>query len=235
MVTNLQSQKITEKIEWIVFDAMGVIFEIANNVKYIPLPYLQRFIPKVELSELKELYLKASLGEITAFQLWQHYGLDSQYPSIEKEYISTQFKIDSLFIPTIKELKKRYKIGLISNDLSEWANQLRIFYHLDEFFDRIIISGDVHIRKPDTKIFEIFLSYNENENKLKNPIKATRCVFIDDKFSNLESASALGFHTIHFQRPNNPIEQKGTYTPDAEISSFTQLNETMNKLRDNFI
>ncbi len=58
-------------------------------------------------------------------------------------------------LPTLKELKPKYKVGLISN-----AQPHGIRYYLDKtgivtYFDEVIISGAVGIKKPNPKIFEL--------------------------------------------------------------------------------
>jgi len=234
MGTPFQTQKTIEKLEWIVFDAMGVIFEAGNNVKTLLLPFLKRFLPTIDYTELKQIYLKASLGEISAVQVWEHFGLGTKYPAIERDYLQSNFKLDPQFLPTVKELKKNYKIGLISNDVLEWARQLQAFYHIDALFDKILISGEIHIRKPDPQIFQYFLEGNNQAIPAK-AIPASHCVLIDDKYSNLESAAKIGFHTILFQRTEKSIEPRGSFQPDGEISAFTQLSEKLKKIRDTFI
>lgn len=58
-------------------------------------------------------------------------------------------------LPTLKELKPENKVGLISN-----AQPHGILFYLDKtgivtYFDEIIISGAVGLKKPNPKIFEL--------------------------------------------------------------------------------
>lgn len=58
------------------------------------------------------------------------------------------------------------------------------------WFEDIVVSGKEGIVKPDPSIFRLLLS--------RFGIEAGRSVFIDDKPKNVEAASLLGFHAIHF-------------------------------------
>ena len=63
---------------------------------------------------------------------------------------------------------------------------------LQHFLD-IVISGEEKVIKPNKKIFEILL--------IRNNLKATESVFIDDNFNNITAARELGFAGIHFLNP----------------------------------
>jgi HAD superfamily hydrolase (TIGR01509 family) len=81
-----------------------------------------------------------------------------------------------------QRLRGQYKIGMLSNDVGDWSRYLRKRFGLD-FFDAVVISGDVNCRKPDRKIFEKFLE--------KAGVKPEECIFIDDRKKNLEVAASI--------------------------------------------
>ena len=62
------------------------------------------------------------------------------------------------FLPTLKRLCDEYKLAMLSNDVADWSRHLRSKFHLDEFFELYVISGDCGIRKPDEGIYEYALS-----------------------------------------------------------------------------
>jgi 2-haloacid dehalogenase len=64
-----------------------------------------------------------------------------------------------------------------------------LFPFLNEF-DDVVVSGQERLIKPDAAIFHVLLA--------RRGLDAQRCVFIDDNADNIDTADALGFHTIHY-------------------------------------
>ena len=58
-------------------------------------------------------------------------------------------------------------------------------------FDGGVASCEVHINKPDPKIYKALLD--------KYSLKAEECVFIDDRLENVQAAFALGFAGIQMK------------------------------------
>ena len=97
-------------------------------------------------------------------------------------------------VAILEELKAR---GLRLYALTNWSYETfpiarRRFDFLDWFQD-IVVSGEVKLAKPDPRIFDL---------------ACTRCqlapgstVYIDDAPRNVDAARALGFHALHFQEP----------------------------------
>ena len=202
-------------IKWVIFDAMGVIYEVADDVSDLLIPFLRSKNNKIPLKKIYESYIEASLGHITSKEFWNNLGYIEEYPKIEEEFLDHWYTIDPEFNEVAKILKKKYKIGMLSNDLKEWSNFLRIKYNINRYFDIAIISGEVGYRKPDKKIYELLLE--------KTNTKSKDIIFVDDKLENLRSASELGINTIRFIR----IESKTPFCSEFEISSFNELLEVI--------
>ena len=58
-------------------------------------------------------------------------------------------------------------------------------------FDGGVASCEVHVNKPDPKIYKALLD--------KYSLKAEECVFIDDRLENVQAAFALGFAGIQMK------------------------------------
>lgn len=125
--------------------------------------------------------------------------------------------IDDAFIPIAKSLSARYRFELLFNDVSEWSKCIRRKFALN-FFDCVVINGDVQVRKPDTAIYELFLK--------KCRASANTCVFIDDRHKNLSAAQALGMKTIHFAQEAGA----GDFVPDALIEGFADLESVIKNI-----
>ena len=206
--------------KWIIFDAMGVIFEVGDDTNDLLVPYIQKRNDLISAEIINEMYLKASLGEISSFDFWKELGFYSEYPEIEREYLDTCLTIDPDFIETARTLLKKYYLAILSNDVKEWSTYLRVKFDLNSLFKIIIISGEVGYRKPDERIYNVLLDRIHSS--------PSNCVLIDDREKNLLPASEIGFKTIRFIR-----EESIDYFPaDFEISSFVELPQVIERVFD---
>jgi putative hydrolase of the HAD superfamily len=204
--------------KWVILDAMGVIFEVCDDVKDLLVPYIQKRNSGISTEKIKEMYLKASLGEISSFDFWSQLGFGVEYPEIEKNYLNTCLKVDPKFEKAAEKLTKNYSLAILSNDVKEWADYLRAKFDLDRLFKIIVVSGEVGYRKPDKRIYNILLYRVQSA--------PSNCVLVDDKSKNLRTASEIGIRTIRFIRE----ESNDDFSAEFEISSFTELPEAVKKV-----
>ena len=98
---------------------------------------------------------------------------------------------------TVEILYKLKQAGYPLYGLSNWSAETypRIRHQYDFFnlFDKIILSGEVKLIKPDPAIFNLTLQTIKRT--------ASECLLIDDSESNIISAKKLGFAVIHFKSP----------------------------------
>jgi len=50
--------------KWIIFDVMGVIFEVGDDTNDLLVPYIQKRKDMISTEKINEMYTKASLGKI---------------------------------------------------------------------------------------------------------------------------------------------------------------------------
>ncbi len=95
-------------------------------------------------------------------------------------------------------LKDRYKLGVLSNLSSEYAEKLKKerFY---EIFDAISLSGETGFLKPDKNSY---LSIIE-----KLAVCPEEAVFVDDSLENIKGAESLGMKTIFYRSPRDLKEE----------------------------
>lgn len=97
-------------------------------------------------------------------------------------------------VEILRRLKgEGWPIYLLSNFSAEKFPLMRERYEFLNLFDDMIISGEHKLIKPDPAIFQLTLKRIDR--------KASECLFIDDSLANIETARNMGFHTIHFQSP----------------------------------
>ncbi|MGE5599583.1 MAG: HAD family hydrolase [Bacteroidota bacterium] len=99
--------------------------------------------------------------------------------------------------PTVEILARLKDSGYPLYGLSNWSVDkfaaVRRKYEFFAWFERIVLSGEVGLAKPDPGIFAVFLD--------RIGRRADECLFIDDSARNIAAAKGLGFRTIHYQSP----------------------------------
>ena len=91
----------------------------------------------------------------------------------------------------VRRLKSHgYCVYYLSNIPQDVLDLLRDRGVLDGF-DGGVASCEVHVNKPDPKIYKALLD--------KYSLKAEECVFIDDRLENVQAAFALGFAGIQMK------------------------------------
>ena len=91
----------------------------------------------------------------------------------------------------VRKLKSRgycvYYLSNIPEDVLDFLTER----DLKGLFDGGVASCDVHINKPDPRIYQALLD--------KYSLRASECVFIDDNLANVQAAFALGFAGIQMK------------------------------------
>lgn len=97
-------------------------------------------------------------------------------------------------VDILRELKEAgYPLYGLSNWSAETFRRIRHQYPFMDWFEEIVISGEVKLIKPDPLIYKLLLE------RIKR--SAEECLFIDDSEANVTTANQLGFQTIRFESP----------------------------------
>jgi putative hydrolase of the HAD superfamily len=195
-------------IDVVIFDAMGVTFVEGDDVSNLLIPYVASQCGCTSREAIRKLYLPASLGQMSSREFWVRVGC--AYPASEREYLDTQLKLDPDFVAVAEQLKKRYELAMLSNDISEWSAYLRRRFALDRLFTSVVISGDHGFRKPDRRLYQVLLR--------SLGAAPQRCVFVDDQPRNLETAAQLGMHTVCRIR-----DDRGPPTYERAVEALSDL------------
>jgi HAD superfamily hydrolase (TIGR01509 family) len=134
-------------------------------------------------------------------------------------------------IKIVKELKKNYKVGILSNNVQEWVLPVLKNYKIEKLFDAVIISSKVGARKPDAIIYYEALK--------KFSIKPEEAVFIADEVAeDLVPATGLGMKTIWLKTKEsgwwkeNDKKVLKIYQPDAVIKNLKEVIPAIKKLEN---
>jgi 2-haloacid dehalogenase len=100
--------------------------------------------------------------------------------------------------PTVEILGDLHRKGYTLYGLSNWSAEtfplVRRKFPFFDWFEEIVISGEVKLAKPDPEIFSVLLRLVDRP--------AGECLLIDDAEENIHVAEELGFHTLHYQSPH---------------------------------
>lgn len=144
-----------------------------------------------KLLDDESIYTKAGLGEFSSTEFLKMLGYENPEASM-KDYLENNLTLDEGFIDFAEQIKDKYDLVLLSNDVGEWSRHITSYFGIDKYFKDRIISSEVKCRKPDFKIYDTALE--------KIGKKPQECIFIDNKPENLLAAEEVGIAPIHFNR-----------------------------------
>ena len=195
----------------VILDMYGVILKETGDGF---VPFVNSTFPELSPEDIYLPWDKADVGELASLEVFERLGYKGDLAKIEKDYLDT-VEIDEFFYEFAANIKKYYKLALISNDSSEWSRYLRDKYKINDYFDVITVSGDIKIKKPDERIFKLTIE--------KLGCSASDCTYIDDRRFNLEAAQSLGMDTVLFNSRN--VQYEG-----IAVKNFKELADILIKL-----
>jgi len=177
------------KYDWIVLDAMGVIYTHGDDFNDIMIPYLRRLGCDLPDDMILREFTRCSMGDISSETMWRNCGA-GDIDAIDIEYTSF-YTLNPDAVRTVKTLREAgFRLACLSNGPSEWSKHLRRRFGLEKWIEKWVISGDVRREKPDTEIFKILLRATNADPQ--------RCFFADDNPDNIPPAQKIGMSTYLF-------------------------------------
>ncbi len=165
-------------IKAIIFDCFGVIRVDAFDAVY---KHFGGDVVK-DHEYIMEIIQGSNEGKLSSAEvLSKHLGTTPEQWRREVEAGST---LNYDVLDYILELRKKYKVGLLSNVGKGRFAQLFEPGFLDKYFDVIIASGDVGFAKPEARAYEVTAE--------KLGVRVDECVFIDDRQLYVDGAIAVG-------------------------------------------
>ncbi len=206
---------LSDKTEYILIDMYGVIIEESKG-NFIPYTYQHFDEPEYEritkAFREEKLFGKAQAGELSSNGFLAALGFSDPEAAM-KDYLENYLTLDPGFRDFAEKTGKKYKLVLLSNDVSEWSRYLTEFHGINAYFLDKIVSGDVGVKKPDPEIFALAVS--------RMGCRAEDCVFIDNSVKNLHAAAGVGIRTILFNRDGEEYE-------GITVNDFSELGDLLN-------
>ena len=186
-------------IKNIIFDMGNVLLKYDTDLPlgaFCPDEEAKNFIRR-ELFESAE-WIEADRGHITDGEMLA--AAKERVPKeCERRWPEFLDRIDGA--PEFCRAMKRSgrKIYVLSNASGRFYEYFPRFYDID-FFDGAVVSCDLHIIKPDRRIYEYILD--------KYGLKAEECLFIDDLERNVRGAEEVGINAVRFENNYGEIAKK---------------------------
>lgn len=179
----------------------NIIFDIGNVLlSFKPEQYLKQYYDSRLCSKLLDIIFKSDewisldlghllIDDVISILSAKHPEYSNEISFVLKNWTDMLTPIEEHTV-LIKQLKdKGYNLYLLSNFHIEAIETVFNQYDFFNLFDGGIISGHVHLIKPDKEIYQLLLN--------KYNLKQDECVFIDDSIDNISQASALGILALH--------------------------------------
>lgn len=201
----------------LLLDMYGVIIKESKGGF---IPYTFEHFDKKEHSRLTRafreecLFTKAGNGELSSDEFLSLLGYSNPTETM-RDYLAHFLTLDQDFLRFAKCNYKKYDFVLLSNDVKEWSKYLFELYGLQKYFKESIISGKIHMRKPENRIFVYAI-----EHLQCNP---QECIFVDNSVQNLNVAQQAGINTVLFNRDNE------VYFGNI-VNNFQELDRFLKKL-----
>jgi 2-haloacid dehalogenase len=190
----------------IIFDFGGVLLDWNPRYLYRKLfpndeQGMERFLAEIGFDEWNHLQDAGRPFSVAVAELCSRYP---QYCDLIRAYDERFLESIKGAIPgTVDILRSLWKVGFFLFGFSNWPAEkfylVRPRYEFLDWFQGIVISGEVGITKPDPRIFQVLLM------QVDRP--AGECLLIDDSPPNIATAQTLGFQTIHFYKPSQLADE----------------------------
>ena len=151
----------------------------------------------------REPGISATLGHVTSDTIWhtiqKRFHLpDSDLLNLKNDFYAAD-KLNKPFFDYMQSLKGRYPIVILSD---AWDNAREMYtnkYHLDTLTNKMILSAEAGMKKPDDKFMQLALDYLGT--------KAEETMYIDDTSKFILHAKKAGMKTIYFVDTEKAIKE----------------------------
>ena len=185
-------------IKTIIFDLGGVVVNLDLNLSVEAFRRLGIRKPEqfIQHGVHSDVFLKLEIGEITEDEFYSGVkelaGEELSNEDIRAAWCAMFTTLPDERVRIIERLKKSYRVLLLSNTnsihRSHFDGMAEGYQSLEELFDKVYYSFQLHDHKPNLSIFEKVIA---EEN-----IKPEEALFVDDAQKNIAAARKTGMHTM---------------------------------------
>lgn len=114
-------------------------------------------------------------------------------------------------------LKKKYRLTMITNGASVWQREKIEKLDIEDYFEEIIVSGELGHHKPSSKIFE--------EMTRRTQVDASEIIYIGNNYmKDVVGAKESGWKAVWVKRND---EERDESVPDYVINELSELLEIL--------
>lgn len=184
------------KYSVIVFDLGNVLIPFDYSIMMKRLDLVEEGLGSRFMEHYKENYhihRKFERGDLTEDEFIE-LMLHPSNGSLDREtfcrYYSEIFRVNEDVASLLPELKKKYKVVLLSNTNSIHREYGYKQYSFLKHFDRLILSHEVGAVKPEAEIYKAVEAYTQ--------VPPEEHIFIDDVLEYVEGAKKMGWDAVQF-------------------------------------
>ncbi len=184
----------------IIFDLGGVLLNIDYNLtvkafEQLGIPSFQKLFSQAYQEDLFDIYEKGQISS-QEFRDTLNQILKKQVSNTELDaaWNAMLLNFPPARLEILKKVNQTHRTFLLSNTNEihiGWFNNALLqqfgIPDLADYFEQVYLSYKIHLRKPDSAIFDYLLKTKE-----LNPFET---LFIDDSIQHIESAKKLGINT----------------------------------------
>ena len=190
------------QIKALIFDFGGVLMRTVDQTprRHWEISY---GLPKLGLAKLvfdNPVAMQATIGDAQSSDVWDYVGLELGLSNSELIDLESDFwkgdKINIELMDYIGTHGVTYRTCILSN---AWPNARNLFNSITELklFEEIIVSAEVGIAKPDSRMFLHDCDQIGGD--------ASNIVFVDDMVENVNAAIDIGMHGILFENTEQTL------------------------------
>jgi putative hydrolase of the HAD superfamily len=136
---------------------------------------------------------------------------------LAERYPRLREKLHVLYPRTLKTLEQaslNHRLGLLTNGAPDVQRRKIEGANLGQFFDHVLISGEVGTKKPNSRVFEMLLEQ-------LGSTAATSLMIGNSLENDIQGAQQLGMRTVWVNRSGKALESH--IVPDWEIATLEEL------------
>lgn len=195
------------------------INDIVLNWGHLTYEYFMKIRQKdfLSIKEMNRLGLQQALNK-------EKILLSKEKISVIVDAVWDDFVNNSKLYPDVRKsinelISKGYKLGLITDSDRDIVDGILQIKHISQLFSFLVVSSDVKMYKPSTKIFEYSMKLTGNYPH--------EILYVGDSAMDIKGAKETGFWTAIIHRetvlPHPPIAIK----PDFTITDLSQITEIL--------
>lgn len=175
-------------IKAILFDCFGVLYVDSSHLFYQTnvenydelWPDLMALNKQFDYGFISQSELNHAVADLSGLSL-----------SFITQHINGTHVRNEPLMEYVADLRRNYKVGMISNIGSDGMDQFFAQEERERLFDVVVLSGEEGITKPHPRIYQIAAE--------KLGLKPSQCIMIDDLEDNCAGADAAGMRAVYYR------------------------------------